>query len=152
MNNTLRAGWQALKCRKTEKLHDRETRSGDRWTVAGQTDLPLPFPAVPGLPISWAKYPLQQQQQSSLIPLWPLLPSPSLSLPQSPLQSSPLFKTSFCSCSPDSCSILEPALGPDGWVLEGGPPRWQRGSTNRRWRKGVHLELGTHPQPTLDSH
>lgn len=35
--------------RREEKLHNRETRSGDRWTTA-----PLPFPASPGLPISWA--------------------------------------------------------------------------------------------------
>ena len=108
----------------------RRARSGDRWTAAGLTDLPLPFPASPGLPISQANYPLLQQQPSSLIPLWPLLPSPSLSLPQSLLQSSSLFKMSFRSCSPDSCSILEPMLGPGGWVLEGHPPGQQSG-----WRR-----------------
>lgn len=88
---------------------------------------PSAFFCLTQSPISWAHYPLQQQQQSSLIPLWPLQPSPSLTLPHSLLQSSPLFKMSFCSCSPDSCSILEPALGPGGWVLEGCPPGQQRG-------------------------
>lgn len=91
--------------------------------TAGQTDPPLPSR---GLPISWANHPLRQQQQSRLIPSGPAalplaLPPPSL------LQSSPLFKMSFCSCSPDSCSILEPALGQGGWILEGRMSSWRQG-------------------------
>lgn len=126
------------------------TRSADRWTARGPTDLPLPFSASPSLPISWATYPLQQQQPSGLIPLWPLQPSPSLTLPHSLLQSSPLFKMSFCSCSPDSCSILEPALGPGGWVLEGCPPGRQRGVGMVREDTGSPRAWApTHPLPRV---
>lgn len=119
--------------------------------TAGQTDLPLPLPASHGLPISWASHPLRQQQQSSLIPL-ALAPLSSPSLPQSLLQSSPLFKMSFCSCSPDSCAILEPVLGPGGWVLEGCPCGQPWGGGTGGWRAGVTRSSDTHthtPHPGL---
>lgn len=97
------AGGRGAPLRYRQKLHDRRTEVGTDGRVA---PLPLPFPASPGLGSwaqhPWAQHPPPQQRQSGLIPLWPSPaspPSPSLSLPQSLPQSSPLFKMSFCSCS-----------------------------------------------------
>lgn len=59
---------------------------------------------------------------------WPFAPLPfALPPPITPAIIIFLVQMSFRSCSPDSCSILEPMLGPGGWVLEGHPPGQQSG-------------------------
>lgn len=125
---------QALKFRQrerqAERLHDKEDQNWGQTDpcLGRQTDRPLSAffrlarsPHLLGKPLTAAAATIKPDS------FWPLPPSPLLSLPQSLLQSPPLFKMSFCSCSPDSCSILEPALRPGGWVLEGCPPGQQEG-------------------------
>ena len=130
--------------RQAENLHDQEDQKRgqmdpwlDRQTPSAFSCLAR-FPHLPGKPPTAAAATIKPDS------VWPLPPSPLLSLPPSLLQSSPLFKMSFCSCSPDSCSILEPALGRGCWVLSGYTSSWAAGGVGMGGGGlGVTWSLGT---------